>query len=224
MPTPIRSGTTLTPRPVAPSRPAAPAPIARPVQVPLAARGNPKNVLRPRDVLPIAEQVNTLAIDDGVLSRGDVDALISSISNRKLTSAGERELRAAVQRHGAAFTPDARLRLNRFLNGEVAGLRVGRARDVADQQFLGDRNTAILTWTPPTHNVDGSTLLDLAGYKVYMGKTPGAYTQVLDVNDPSAVGYVADRLSPGTWYFAVTSVNAAGEESAKTNAVSKAIN
>ena len=34
-----------------------------------------------------------------------------------------------------------------------------------------------LTWDPPTTNTDGTTLADLAGYKIYYGQSSGNYTE-----------------------------------------------
>src|SRR3990172_13172687 len=39
---------------------------------------------------------------------------------------------------------------------------------------------AVLTWTPPTTNADGTPLTDLAGYKVYYGTASGNYSTVID--------------------------------------------
>ena len=83
--------------------------------------------------------------------------------------------------------------------------------------------TAQLSWTPPTQNVDGSTLTNLAGYKVYYGTAPRTYSQVQTINSPTTTQTTL-TLSPGTWYFALTALNSLGEESAKTNEVSKTVN
>lgn len=82
-------------------------------------------------------------------------------------------------------------------------------------------NTATLSWVAPTLNTDGSTLTNLAGYRIYYGTSP-ALNQVIEV--PVVSNYVVSNLTPGTWYFGLKAFNAAGIESDLSNIASKAIN
>jgi hypothetical protein len=82
---------------------------------------------------------------------------------------------------------------------------------------------ATLDWTPPTQNTDGTVLTDLAGYHVHYGMSPDQMTQSVSVSNPGLTSYVVDGLSPGTWYFAVTSYSAAGKESSLSSVVSTKI-
>lgn len=83
---------------------------------------------------------------------------------------------------------------------------------------------ATLAWNAPTTNADGSTLTDLAGYKIYFGVTPGVYTKSIDVG--SNTTHQVSNLTVGTtYYFTVTAYNTAGIESNyATPPVSKTIN
>jgi hypothetical protein len=83
--------------------------------------------------------------------------------------------------------------------------------------------SATLSWTVPTENTDGSTLTDLAGYHIYYGTSAGSWTSTITVLDPSETSYVVSGLAPGTYYFAVVAVNAAGEDSPQSNVGSKTI-
>lgn len=76
-----------------------------------------------------------------------------------------------------------------------------------------------LRWTAPTQNVDGTSLTDLASYIVAYGDTTGAYTTTLDVVDLGSNSVVIEGLAPGTWYFAIKAVNAAGMQSAYSGEV-----
>ncbi len=40
-------------------------------------------------------------------------------------------------------------------------------------------------WTAPTQNEDGSVLIDLAGYNVYIGTASGVYTTTVPIADPT---------------------------------------
>ena len=83
--------------------------------------------------------------------------------------------------------------------------------------------TVTLSWTAPITNEDGSTLTNLAGYRVYYGRSAEEVVigpNVIEVGDPGAVQHVLTQnvLQPNTLYFfAVTAVNTNGVESALSN-------
>jgi hypothetical protein len=81
---------------------------------------------------------------------------------------------------------------------------------------------AVLSWKAPTQNVDGSTITNLGGYKIYYGNASRSYTQTISVSGGSTVQRTV-ALSPGTWYFAVTALDTQGRESAFSGEVSKSI-
>ena len=83
--------------------------------------------------------------------------------------------------------------------------------------------SATLSWTPPTQNTDGSPLNNLVGYRVYWGQTQGNYSNSITVNNAGLASYVVEQLTPATWHFAVTALNAAGVESGFSNVASKTI-
>jgi hypothetical protein len=83
--------------------------------------------------------------------------------------------------------------------------------------------TVSLSWNPPTKNTDGSSLTNLASTKVYWGPAPSTLSSSTIINNPSAASYVVTGLNPGTWFFAVSAVNAAGAESSLSNVVQKSI-
>ncbi len=83
-------------------------------------------------------------------------------------------------------------------------------------------DVAVLTWDPPTTNVDGSPLTDLAGFKVYYGTSSRTYTGSIDVGNVET--YTVSGLPKGqTYYFAVTAYDTSGNESDYSNEVSKRI-
>jgi hypothetical protein len=82
---------------------------------------------------------------------------------------------------------------------------------------------ATLSWTAPTQNIDGSTLMDLAGYRVYYGTSASALTQVIDVPIAQATSYVVRDLAQNTYYFAIAAYTFSGAESSQSNVVSKKI-
>ena len=81
--------------------------------------------------------------------------------------------------------------------------------------------TATLSWTAPTTNTDGTPLTDLAGFKVYYGTSAGSYSQSFDAGN--VLSYTISNLSSGTYYFAATAYDTAGNESVYSNQVSRTI-
>ena len=80
-----------------------------------------------------------------------------------------------------------------------------------------------LSWLAPQDRTDGSPLQNLAGFRVYYGTQPDALAEVIHVVNPGATSVVVENLTPGTWYFAMTAVDAQGLESARSSVVSKSI-
>lgn len=82
---------------------------------------------------------------------------------------------------------------------------------------------ALLSWTAPTQNTDGSALTNLAGYRVVYGTSASTLHQTIEVADPGMVAYCVTGLAPATYYFAVRAYTSTGAESANSNVVSKVI-
>jgi hypothetical protein len=80
-----------------------------------------------------------------------------------------------------------------------------------------------LSWTPPTQNVDGTALTNLAGYRIYYGTSAAALTRTEQVSNASITTYPVEGLSPATYYFAVRSYTSDGIESANSNIASKTV-
>jgi hypothetical protein len=84
-----------------------------------------------------------------------------------------------------------------------------------------------LAWDAPTTNTDGSSLnpaTDLSQYKIYYGTASLTYTTVVNVTNPGTTTISQTlSLSPGTYYFSVTTVDASGQESSYSNEVMKTI-
>jgi Putative Ig domain len=84
--------------------------------------------------------------------------------------------------------------------------------------------SATLSWMPPTENTNGTTLTNLAGYRIYYGTSSGAMTQRITVANAGTARYVVDGLAAGTWYFSVRAYTTAGVESTGSNTATKTVN
>jgi len=83
--------------------------------------------------------------------------------------------------------------------------------------------SATLSWTPPTTNTNGTSLSNLAGYRIYYGTSSSNLSRTIQVANAGVTRYVVPDLSAGTWYFAVRAYSSTGGESANSNTASKTI-
>jgi hypothetical protein len=80
-----------------------------------------------------------------------------------------------------------------------------------------------LSWSAPTLNTDGTALGNPAGYNIYYGTSATGLTQKISIDNGAVLTYLMSNLSAGTWYFALTAVNASGIESGLSTIVSTII-
>jgi hypothetical protein len=83
--------------------------------------------------------------------------------------------------------------------------------------------SATVSWDAPTTNADGSTLSDLAGFRVHYRTASGSITSTHPVDDPTATSAVVVDLEEGTYLFSVTAIDHSENESAPSPEVSKVI-
>jgi Putative Ig domain len=84
--------------------------------------------------------------------------------------------------------------------------------------------TLRVDWSAPTQNTDGSTLSDLAGFRVYYGTSATAMTQSLNVPGASIRTATLSSLAPGTYLVSVTAYSTGGTESVMSNPASGTVN
>lgn len=82
-------------------------------------------------------------------------------------------------------------------------------------------NQLTLSWQAPSRNEDGSRLADLAGYRIYYGTDSGSYTHSVDVEPGVTSRSLA--LESGDYYFVMTALDAAGNESLFSNEVVRTV-
>ena len=103
------------------------------------------------------------------------------------------------------------------MNAKFARLRLAALVGIActsSPAFAAEPSpTFTLTWTSPTENEDGSPLTDLAGYHVYVGRSPEA---LLPFWFTISQRIVLPHAVFDARYFAVSAVNTSGVESALT--------
>ncbi|HEY0684288.1 MAG TPA: putative Ig domain-containing protein [Steroidobacter sp.] len=84
-------------------------------------------------------------------------------------------------------------------------------------------NNATLSWTPPTQDINGAALTNLAGYRVVYGRTSTTLDQTIQIANPGLSTYTVTGLTSGTWYFAVKAYTTSGGESQISNMGMKTI-
>lgn len=82
---------------------------------------------------------------------------------------------------------------------------------------------ATISWLPPTRNTDGSSLSNLAGYRIVYGTNSSALNQTVQLTNPSLSTYMIENLPRGTHYFALRAYTSGGAESGISQVVSKVI-
>lgn len=83
--------------------------------------------------------------------------------------------------------------------------------------------SATLAWQPPTENVDGTPLTNLAGYVIRYGTSLTTLTQEVRIANPGITTSVVENLAPATWYFTVSAFTTTGVESSASDPASKNI-
>lgn len=84
--------------------------------------------------------------------------------------------------------------------------------------------SAAIFWETPTTNADGSMLTDLAGFNIHYGQISGTYTEMAVINDSTATSAQIDGLQQGSWHFAVSAFDTAGNRSSLSDEVDKVVN
>ena len=125
----------------------------------------------------------------------------------------------------SSLRPHARLIVISSLVSTLLGgcLGGGGGTDTAATDPAAGRSgtgVASLVWSAPTTNADGSPLVDLQGYNVYLGDSTGTLTRVASVG-PNETNYLVSGLAPGTHYFAVSAYGSNGAESDFSNIANK---
>jgi hypothetical protein len=83
--------------------------------------------------------------------------------------------------------------------------------------------SATVSWSAPTTNSDGTTLLDLAGFRVHYGTVSQNYDLSAEVRDETAQSLLIPNLEAGTYFFAVAAFDHDDNESVLSSEVSKLV-
>lgn len=86
--------------------------------------------------------------------------------------------------------------------------------------YPGKFNVKII---PPTQYEDNSPLLDsdIAGYRVYYGKSSGSYTVAKDVGKTTSV--IITGIPPGKYFVVATCISSLGKESKYSNEIVRTV-
>lgn len=82
---------------------------------------------------------------------------------------------------------------------------------------------ARLAWQPPTQNVDGTPLTNLAGYVIRYGTGVDKLTQEIRIANPGVTTTLVEDLSAATWHFTVSAYTTTGVESSPSVVASKTV-
>jgi hypothetical protein len=106
---------------------------------------------------------------------------------------------------------------------DAAHKAVSEAFSITVLSDNGGTGVASLKWSQPVSKVDGSTLDDLAGYRIAYGRDAEDLDHSIFINNPAQTSYEFATLATGTWYFAIIAVNVNGLEGPPTQPAAKSI-
>ena len=81
--------------------------------------------------------------------------------------------------------------------------------------------SAKLSWARPTQRADGSPLEALQSYKIYYGNQTGIYTDQIELD--ASFTELTLQLTPGQYYFSISSIDPSNNEGQLSKEVSKQI-
>ena len=90
-------------------------------------------------------------------------------------------------------------------------------------QTLVPTYSAIVSWTAPVVNTDGTPLTDVNGYVISYGTSPTGLTKSMVVSDPGLTTGTVSNLAAGTYYFSIVTRNSTGTSSTASTVVSKTV-
>ena len=96
----------------------------------------------------------------------------------------------------------------------------GPGGNVVEMLTVNTLSSVSLNWVAPSENVDGTPLMDLAGYRIYYGTTSRDYSGMEELTDPYDTSHTLS-LASGDYYVAMTAFDREGNESAYSNEVVK---
>ena len=168
---------------------------------------------------PISIRVGETYVFTPSASDPDGDTLIFSITNKPSWAsfdAGTGRLSGTVDQSDVGVAANVRISAS---DGKAQAALASFSITV-NQVALG---SASLSWMPPTENSDGTALTDLAGYRIYYGRSASALDQVVAIGNPGLTSYLVENLSPARWYFSMTTLNSRGVESGRSATASKTV-
>jgi hypothetical protein len=164
-----------------------------------------------------------------VAQDADGDELAFSIENRPVwasfnTATGQLSGTPATQDVGT--TQDIRISVS---DGTASAalpafsITVALGADAGSAPVAVSGDAVTLSWDVPTRTLEGETLGDLSGYRVYYGKSADMLTEAVEIQGSGSNTYVVQKLETGTYYFAVRAVTQSGAESPLSNVISRTI-
>lgn len=102
---------------------------------------------------------------------------------------------------------------NRQNNSQLPSNQDSGSGDSNQDQGSAGNTTVSINWNAPSSREDDSplTMSELSGYEIYYlldNSTGGG--GVISISDPSITEYTTDSLRPGTYHFAISSIDTDG--------------
>lgn len=117
---------------------------------------------------------------------------------------------------GIASAPDT-------ITGTTAGASTPTSTQTSTPTSTVTTGAIHLSWTAPVSRTDGTPLAlsEIAGYRVHYGKTPGNYTNHVNITNGALQSATLTGITVGTYYVSMSTYDNSGIESSYSAAVVK---
>ncbi len=81
------------------------------------------------------------------------------------------------------------------------------------------RANVTLSWQAPTERADGTPLNNLAGFRIFYGRSRNNLDTTIELRNPGLSRYVVENLRRGNWWFSMAAYDQTGLQSSRSPAV-----
>lgn len=161
--------------------------------------------------------VDTIAPTIGTITGPSATTTAASASfafTSQDTTSGIRSVECQLDGRGYSACVSPRAYSNLSEGQHVFNVRVtDNALNVASRTYSWTvmnsacKTGAIISWTAPTTNEDGTMATNLGGYRISYGNLPGQYNRTIDIPGAAIDSHTLTNLSSGNYFFAIQAYN-----------------
>jgi len=125
--------------------------------------------------------------------------------------------------HGSPAIEDIGIH-DRIVLESVDGLGLFQSHYLTIEVTAISSFTVEFSWSAPAQRTDGSALTNLAGFRIFAGRSQHDMEEWVTIENPTVDRHTIENLGSGRWWFALSAYDSNGAESEKSAAVSRHFN